>query len=84
MNRIRLESEPEYVSPLLAGLRNKTTYTVPAGYFKTLEVEIPKAVDSPLVALPPVKHAAPRRIAYPLRAIRYAAAACIIAMVVAG
>jgi len=97
MIRIRLESadfsaassqEIGEISPLLAELKDKNPYRVPEGFFETLQVKIPASEPSKLVAMPIVSKETnadffPRKrgISLPLRLIRYAAAACIVALI---
>lgn len=76
------------ISPLLASLQKKNTFQIPEGFFKSLEVKSPseiisgKEVSMPSVATPlnPANRKT-RVISFPVRIIRYAAAACIIGMI---
>lgn len=77
--RIRLETsgfsetateEIHSISPLLAGLQKKNPFQAPIGFFESLPVKIPE-VTKPRA----------RIISMPVRVIRYAAAACITALI---
>jgi len=76
------------ISPLLAGLQKKSTFRTPEGFFESLEVNIPfdsisgKKLTVPSVESPlnPEIHKT-RAISFPIRMIRYVAAACIIGMI---
>ncbi len=84
------EQEISEISPLLAGLQKKNPYRLPEGYFESRKPNIPESekVPAKLVALASAvpalaKSTLPRskRVGFtPLRVIRYAAAACIIAL----
>lgn len=84
------EQEISEISPLLAGLQKKNPYSLPEGYFESLKTNIPESVNEPakLVAIvsdiPVSAKSQPsplKRVGLsPLRVIRYAAAACIIAL----
>jgi len=76
------------ISPLLASLQKKNPYQIPEGFFKSLEVKIPtEIISGKEVSLPSVVtslNPADRKtrvISFPIRIIRYAAAACIIGMI---
>jgi hypothetical protein len=95
MHRLHLEnagfSEPPAreiasISPILAGLKNKATYQVPPDFFDALKIRIP---DSENVAA--LLHAVPggesnnksfpaRKISLSVKLVRFAAAACIVAL----
>ena len=94
MYRIRLEaagfgeinstSAPEEIaeiSPLLAGLKNKNPYRVPAGYFENLDtkVQVAEKVSPKLAVVPHLNKT--KKISIPMRIVRYAAAACIVGMI---
>ena len=94
MYRIRFEadgfgetqsiSSPEEIaeiSPLLAELKNKNPYRVPAGYFENLDtkMQVTEDVAPKLVSVPPSNKT--KRISIPMRIVRYAAAACIVGMI---
>ncbi len=66
--------EIEEISPLLAGLKNKSTYQVPAGYFESLKTKIP-ALETKTFA-PKTK----RVPVFTLKFIKYAVAACLVAL----
>ena len=96
MIRIRLESgeysenatrEISDISPLLSELRNKITYQAPAGFFESLHVKIPEGENTEPV-IPFLKPSSDPKaipgkkvISFPLRVVRYAAAACIIGLI---
>jgi len=66
--------EIEEISPLLAGLKNKSTYQVPTGYFENLKTKIPALESKPLTSKTkqvPV---------FTLKFVKYAVAACLIAL----
>lgn len=68
------------LSPLLAGLARTQSYQVPQGFFESLQTRIPEKVQvsTKRVVMKPV--AANRRVlSMPMRLVRYAAAACIVA-----
>jgi hypothetical protein len=87
-------SEPESgrelaeISPLLVGLQKKNTYQVPEGFFESWKAKIPavetnpsKGISMPSMADHTNSRPSPiRRISIPMRMVRYAAAACIIAL----
>lgn len=94
MYRIRFEadgfgeinnvSSPEEIaefSPLLAGLKNKNPYQVPTGYFQNLntKVRVVENIPTKLVTIPGSNRT--RKISFPMKIVRYAAAACIIGMI---
>jgi hypothetical protein len=84
LGEMETESTPEEIteiSPLLAGLKNKNPYRVPAGYFEGLgkEVQVIENVAPKLVAVPQSNKT--RKISIPMRIVRYAAAACIVGMI---
>jgi hypothetical protein len=66
--------EIEEISPLLAGLKNKNTYQVPAGYFESLKTKIPALESKPFL---PKKKQAP---VFTLKFIKYTVAACLVAL----
>jgi hypothetical protein len=76
------------ISPLLASLQKKNTFQLSEGFFESLEIKIPseiisgKDVSIPSVVTPlnPANRKT-RVISFPIRIIRYAAAACIIGMI---
>jgi hypothetical protein len=74
------KDEMNELSPLLAGLRNKTTYRAPEGYFENLNLNIPITENKPskLVVMP-VRNKKP--VSAPMRGIRYAAAACVVGLI---
>jgi hypothetical protein len=90
------EPEPEQeiseISPLLAGLQKKNPYRLPVGYFESWDAKIPGTESKPsrLVEISSagsvkkaaeLKTSAAKRVGmFPLRVIRYAAAACIVAL----
>ena len=81
---VKSESAPEEIaeiSPLLAGLKNKNPYRVPAGYFESLEtkVQIIENAAPKLTAVPQSNNT--KKISIPMRIVRYAAAACIVGMI---
>jgi hypothetical protein len=76
------------ISPLLAGLQKKNTYQVPQGFFESLNIKIPaEMAPAKLVSMAPSLTQTdsgsdrPRRISLPVRMVRYAAAACIAALI---
>jgi hypothetical protein len=81
MQRVRLETElvPEIgtrqeiakISPLLAGLQMKNPYSLPAGYFETWKVPFPESEKKPAKLM---------KMGTRTRVIRYAAAACVVAL----
>jgi hypothetical protein len=77
-----VKDEIKELSPLLAGLKNKTTYQVPEGYFENLRLKIPttESIQSKLVAMP-AKISNRKTISLPMRVIRYAAAACVVGLI---
>jgi hypothetical protein len=80
---LKSESAPEEISeisPLLAGLKNKNPYQVPAGYFERLDskMQVSENLAPKLVSVPQSNKA--RKISIPMRIVRYAAAACIVGM----
>jgi len=96
MFRIRLERggysenadrEILEISPLLSGLRDKTTYQAPAGFFESLHAKIPAAENTEHVVpfFNPASDSKSRRdkkvMSLPMRIIRYAAAACIVGLI---
>jgi hypothetical protein len=62
------------ISPLLAGLKNKNTYQVPEGYFENLKPIIPELETYPVTIK---SKQAP---VFSLKFIKYAVAACIVAL----
>jgi hypothetical protein len=62
------------ISPLLAGLRNKNPYQVPAGYFEGLTSILPAKVAQPIASK---QKAAP---VLSIKFFKYAMAACIVAL----
>jgi hypothetical protein len=77
------------ISPLLAGLQKKETYRVPQGFFESMKIDIPAADTSPVklvsMASPETQQISrsgqKRTISLPVRMLRYAAAACIVAVI---
>jgi len=81
-------AETYALSPLLSSLRDKQTYSIPDGYFEDLEKKIPfeipvdkletilRPVPAPAAAIPNLS----KRPSGLLKFARYAAAACIVAM----
>ena len=69
------------ISPLLAGLKNKNPYQVPAGYFEGLDTKARVAENTApkLVSLP--RQNKTKKISIPMRIVRYATAACIVGMI---
>jgi hypothetical protein len=80
-NSMSAPEEIAEISPLLAGLKNKNPYRVPAGYFESLDskVQITESVAPKLVTMPRANIT--RKISIPMRIVRYAAAACIVGMI---
>jgi len=81
---IKSVSSPEEIaeiSPLLAELKNKNLYQVPAGYFESLntDVQLTGVVPLKLSAIP--QSVKTKKISIPMRIVRYAAAACIVGMI---
>ena len=84
------EQEISEISPLLAGLQKKNPYGLPKGYFELLKPNIPGSEKAPsklvavataVPALAKSTRSRPKRVGFtPLRIVRYAAAACIIAL----
>jgi hypothetical protein len=66
--------EIEEISPLLAGLKNKNTYQVPAGYFETLKAKITVADSKPISIK--TKEAP----VFNLKFVKYAVAASIVVL----
>jgi hypothetical protein len=62
------------ISPLLAGLKNKNTFQVPEGYFENLKANIPASATNP------VKYKSKQAPVFNLKFVKYAVAACIIAL----
>jgi len=94
MYRIRFEadgfgeikgiSSPEEIaeiSPLLAVLKNKNPYQVPAGYFESLNTDVQVKENVPLKLTPVPQSIKSKKISIPMRIVRYAAAACIVGMI---
>ena len=96
MDRIHLESvgftatsEQEIIeiSPLLAGIQKKNPYQVPIGFFESLNTKIPVSDTNPSkqIAIPvsetDLKSNRIRRISLPMRIVRFAAAACFVALI---
>jgi hypothetical protein len=81
VNSVSSPEEIAEISPLLAGLKNKNPYQVPAGYFESLNTYLQFAEnDSPkLVAIS--RSNKTKKISIPMRIVRYAAAACIVGMI---
>ena len=82
INFLSAEEEITEISPLLAGLKNKTTYQAPNGYFENLTAKVPASEKTPvkLVAIPGTS-IKPKSISIPMRIVRYAAAACIVGLI---
>ena len=59
------------ISPLLAGLQKKNPYSLPPGYFETWKAALPESEKKPAKVL---------RMSTSTRFVRYAAAACIVAL----
>jgi|SRR5450432_235487 len=97
MTRIHLEAagfsetagrEMAEISPMLAGIQHKKTYQVPEGFFEALRVRIPGSMPSKMVAVPTVSKETntnsfpgKRVVSLPVRMVRYATAACIVALI---
>jgi hypothetical protein len=81
VNSVSSPEEIAEISPLLAGLKNKNPYQVPAGYFENLNADVHVADNnSPkLVGIP--RSNKTKKISIPMRIVRYAAAACIVGMI---
>jgi hypothetical protein len=81
MQRIRLETglvsenstgqEIAKISPLLAGLQKKNPYNLPTGYFETWKAQIPESEKMPAKLI---------KMSMRSRVMRYAAVACIVAL----
>ncbi len=81
-NHPTASEEINALSPLLAGLPRTNPYRVPQGFFESLKTEIPAKVLAPAavhVIHSPSSHR--RVLSMPMRLVRYAAAACIVAMI---
>src|SRR5579864_999800 len=79
---IKSVSSPEEIaeiSPLLAGIKNKNPYRVPAGYFESLNNNVQISVNVPSKLS--VVSKSRKKISIPMRIVRYAAAACIVGMI---
>ena len=59
------------ISPLLAGLQKKNPYSLLPGYFETWKAALPESEKKPAIVL---------RMSTSTRLVRYAAAACIVAL----
>jgi hypothetical protein len=81
INGVSAQEEIADISPLLAGIRNRNPYQVPAGYFESpnTKIQVTENIPSKLVALP--RSNKTRKISVPIRIVRYAAAACIVGMI---
>jgi hypothetical protein len=66
--------EIEEISPLLAGLKNKNTYQVPAGYFEHLKAKIP------VLESIPYSTKTKQVPVFTLKFVKYAVAACLVAL----
>ena len=77
-----VKDEIEELSPLLAGLKNKTTYQAPEGYFENLKLRIPTTenTSSKLAAIT-TKGSNRKAISVSMRVIRYAVAACVVGLI---
>ena len=94
MQRLHLENagfsesptqEIASISPMLADLKNKTTYQVSPDFFDSLKIRIPDSENelASLHAIPggeSTKSVQVRKISLPVRLVRFAAAACIVAL----
>ncbi len=76
------------ISPLLASLQKKNTFQAPMGFFESLEVIVPsESISGKEVTMPPrttpsnPANYKTRTISFPIRMVRYVAAACIIGMI---
>ena len=83
-DEVKFESASEEIakiSPLLAELKYKNPYGVPAEYFKGLDtkIQVTENVPPKLVAIPQSDKT--RKISIPMRIVRYAAAACIVGLI---
>jgi hypothetical protein len=92
MNRIHMEAggfagedavqEIADISSLLAGLKTKNPYSVPEGYFETLKVNVPGTDKAPAKLIALGSFAQKKRSSFsPIRIVRYAVAACIVALI---
>jgi hypothetical protein len=89
-SELRPGQEMSEISPLLAGLQKKNPYRLPEGYFESWKAKIPEFESgAPKLVLTasaeydqPISKPSPtKRVGFStLRVIRYAAAACIVAL----
>jgi hypothetical protein len=89
INHLEAGVEIEEISPLLAGLKNKTPYQVPTGFFEGWNAKIPDLIPTttgePIVNIEETK---PHVVVMPEKRVsvfsgsvlRYAVAACVIAL----
>jgi hypothetical protein len=77
LNKIEIEEELETISPLLSGIPKQFPLSAPTGYFDQLAANIMTNIEAPAEAKAKV---VPMRKTY----LKWAAAACFIAMISAG
>jgi hypothetical protein len=81
INSLSAPEEIAEISPLLAELKNKNPYRVPAGYFEHQNFNnlVTEIVPTKLTVAPQSNKS--KKVSIPMRIVRYAAAACIVGMI---